>query len=200
MAWNDRRLSIKTLPKATREEDGQGQGEDCSEPIRIVLMLPGIDQVPLELNEFGILPVAVHDAELAEIGAVFGEFQKTNRRVTLYTKLVQYVEELRKAGIRGSLIVDGSFVMSCIDEPDDIDVVLVLSEDWDMTANLRPFQYNLISKRDVKRNFPIEVYPVVAGADSEKKWTEFFQQINVKWYEPHGFANGAKKGLVRVSL
>lgn len=120
--------------------------------------------------------------------------------MTLFAKLKEYVAALRNADIRGWLIIDGSFVMSCIDEPEDIDVVLVLAPDWDLKEDLRPFQYNLVSKRDVKRNFPIEVLSALAGSDAEKNWTEYFQQINVKWYEPHGFANGSQKGLVRIAL
>jgi hypothetical protein len=156
--------------------------------------------LPLELNENGILPVDIHDAELADLGPLFGDFQRSDRRMKLFSKLSEYVDQLRAAGISGWLIVDGSFVMGCVDEPDDIDVILVLAEGWDMTANLRPFEYNLLSRRDVKRNFPIEVFPALAGSDTEKYWTEYFQQINVKWYAPHGFAIGAKKGLVRIAL
>ena len=110
------------------------------------------------------------------------------------------MEELRRAQIRGWLIVDGSFVMGCVDEPDDIDVILVLAKDWDLTADLRPFQYNLVSKRDVKRKFPFDIFPVLAGSDAERNWTEYFQQINIKWYEPFGFEVGSRKGLVRVAI
>lgn len=156
--------------------------------------------MPLELDEHGILPVDVHDVDLDEIGSLFGRFQRTTRRINLFSKLQEYINELRKAGIRGWVIVDGSFVMRCIDEPDDIDVVLVLAQDWDLEAELRPFQYNLVSKRDVKRNFPIEVFPALAGSDAERGWTEYFQQINVKWYEPYGFAVGSRKGVVRITL
>jgi hypothetical protein len=90
--------------------------------------------------------------------------------------------------------------MSCVDEPNDIDVILVLARDWDLTADLQPFQYNLLSKRGVKRDFPIEVFPVMEGSDAEKKWTEYFLQINIKWYESHGFAIGSRKGLVRIAI
>ena len=149
--------------------------------------------MPLELTKAGVLPVAIHDGNLDEIESLFGGFQRSNRRMTLFAKLKEYVAALRNADIRGWLIVDGSFVMSCIDEPQDIDVVLVLAADWDLKADLRPFQYNLVSKRDVKRNFPIEVLPALAGSDAEKKWTEYFQQINVKWYEPMGLRVVRKK-------
>lgn len=154
----------------------------------------------LDLDEKGILTVAVHDISLDELEDLFGGFQRSNRRVTLFVKLKEYVDALRKADIPGWLIVDGSFVMGCVDEPDDIDVVLVLPSDWDIAADLKPYQYNLVSKRDVKRNFPIEVFPALEGSDAEKRWTEYFLQVNVKWYEPHKFASGSQKGLVRIAL
>lgn len=156
--------------------------------------------MPLELMPNGILPIAVHDCDLADVKAIFGKVQRSTRRMNLFLKLEEYVAQLQKANIRGSLIVDGSFVMGCVDEPDDIDVVLVLAEDWDLAADLKPYQYNLVSKRDVKRNFPIEVYPVIAGSEPEQKWTDFFQKVNVKWYEPCSFEVGAKKGVVRIQL
>ena len=156
--------------------------------------------VTLELTDKDILPIAVHDCELGDIEATFGGFQKSDRRMKLFSKLTEYVHALKSADIRGSLIVDGSFVMGCVDEPDDIDVVLILAEDWDLTADLKPYQYNLVSKRDVKRKFPIEVYPVIAGTEPEKNWTDFFHKINVKWYEPFSFETGAQKGVVRIQL
>ena len=156
--------------------------------------------MPLEVNERGILPVAVHDADLAEVEALFGRFQKSDRRLRLFAKLREDVGELRDAGIRGWLIVDGSFVMRCVDEPDGIDVVLVLAADWDLSAELKPFQYNVLSKLDVKRRYPIEVCSALAGSETEKTWTDFFLQVNVKWYEVHGFSSGSQKGLARIAL
>jgi hypothetical protein len=156
--------------------------------------------MPLEVNEHGMLTAAIHDTDLAEIGELFGKFQRSDRRIRLFRELTEYVNALRKAGIRGWLVVDGSFVMRCVDEPDDIDVVLVLAADWDLSADLASSQYNLVSKRAVKRRFPIEVYPVVAGSETERKWTEFFHQVNVKWIETLGLSIGSQMGLARILL
>jgi hypothetical protein len=87
-----------------------------------------------------------------------------------------------------------------VDEPDGIDVVLVLAADWDLSAELKPFQYSVLSKRDVKRRYPIEVYSALAGSETEKTWTDFFLQVNVKWYEVHGFSSGSQKGPARIAL
>ena len=154
----------------------------------------------LELNDKKVLPDGIHDADLEEIREVFGQFQRSNRRNTLCGKLADYLDELKQAGIAEAVIVDGSFIMGCIDEPDDIDIILVLAENWDMTQNLRPFQYNLVSKKDVKRNFPIDLILVRSGSAEEAYWVSFFSKVNIKWYDEYGFPDGSTKGLVRISL
>lgn len=115
-------------------------------------------------------------------------------------RLEAYVAALRKADFRGSVIVDGSFVMGCVDEPEDIDIVLVLAGDWDMAADLKPYQYNLVSKKDVRRSYPFDIYPVREGSVEEAEWTGFFTKVNVKWYEPNQLPDGCLKGLVRIAL
>ncbi|MBY0229364.1 MAG: hypothetical protein K2W96_08810, partial [Gemmataceae bacterium] len=113
--------------------------------------------MPLEPDEKGLLPPGVHEATLEEIGAVFGRLQRTDRRMTLVARLGQYVEALRKAGLSGWLVVDGSFVMTSVDTPEDIDGILVLPEAWDMEADLRPYQYNLVSKKAIRRDFRFDI-------------------------------------------
>src|SRR5262245_43049395 len=40
------------------------------------------------------------------------------------------LEAITQAGCGTSVILDGSFVMACVDEPDDIDLILILPPDW----------------------------------------------------------------------
>jgi len=156
--------------------------------------------MPLELNEKSVLPDGIHDASLAEVGERFGQFRRSDRRSRLFQKLEEYIQELRKAEINGWLIVDGSFVMGCVDEPDDIDIVLILTKTLDMATRLKPFQYNLLSKRDIKRNFPFDVFTVREESPEERDWTNFFSKINVKWYERFDFQENSTKGLVRILI
>ncbi len=72
-----------------------------------------------------------------EVKNMFGIFQRSDRRQRFFNKLSEYINSLRKADCGQSLLVDGSFVMACIDEPDDIDVILVLPAEWDMLAELK---------------------------------------------------------------
>lgn len=154
----------------------------------------------LAIDDRGLLPEGIHDASLSALRELFGGFQKSDCRLKLIARLEEFIEELRNAGIAKELIVDGSFVMGCIDEPEDIDLILVLPDNWDMEAELKPFQYNLLSKRSVKRRFPFDLFSVRADSTERQKWIDLFSKVNVKWFEEHGFAAGDRKGLVRIEL
>lgn len=154
----------------------------------------------LELTPDRVLPDGIHDCTLDDVRNCFGQIQRSTRRITLCDKLERYLEELRAAGIPGWLIVDGSFVMECVDEPDDIDLILILSRSWNLTAELKPYQYNLLSKRNVKRNFRFDLFAVREGSIEEANWIRFFSKINTKWYDAHGFPVGSTKGLVRIPI
>lgn len=156
--------------------------------------------MPLELNDKQVLPDGIHDVGIEEIERLFGQFQRSTRRSKLVKQLRDYVIELQKAGIAEFLIIDGSFVMGCIDEPEDIDIVLVLANNWDMTVELRPFEYNLISRRDVKRYYPFDVFVVRSGSAEESGFIDYFSKINRKWHTDYGFDEESTKGLVRIKL
>src|SRR5262245_47107394 len=72
------------------------------------------------------------------IEAHFGRFQRSDRRTRLFGKLRDYVRAVERAACGTSVIVNGSFVMACVDEPEDIDLILVLPTDWDLAADLKP--------------------------------------------------------------
>ncbi len=154
----------------------------------------------LELDADRLLPVGIHDATMDEVEELFGGFQSADRRPRLFAKLVEYVTALRKAEFASSLIVDGSFVMGAVNEPDDIDLILVVPANWDLSADLKPVQYNLIAKRAVQRNYPFDVITVRAGSTEEVKWTDFFGKVGIKWYEQCSLPEGRRKGLVRIAL
>ena len=131
---------------------------------------------------------------------MFGRFQHSDRRPKLFRKLCNYLKALRQAEIADSVIVDGSFVMACVDEPEDIDLILVLPREWDWQANLRPNQYNLVSKRRMKRDFGFDLFVVSEATDDESKWLKFFSRVNVKWCDLFGWPLDSTKGLLKVTL
>jgi hypothetical protein len=154
----------------------------------------------LVLDDRKLLPAGVHEASLEEIEEHFARFQKSDRRLKLFRSLREYLSAVKKAACGAAVILDGSFVMACVAEPDDIDLILVLPENWDPTAELRPYQYNLVSKRRVKRDYGFDVLVVASGSADEQEWTDFFGQVNVKWCKEFGWPMTSTKGIVRVRL
>src|ERR1019366_8265242 len=127
-----------------------------------------------------LLPGA-YDVSMAMVKEHFGKFQRSDRRMKFFTKLVEYLDAIKKAISGANVILDGSFVMGCVDEPGDIDIILVLPQDWDEAADLKPYQYNLVSKRSTKRTFGFDVFNVLSGSDGEAKWIKFFNGVDEKW-------------------
>jgi hypothetical protein len=154
----------------------------------------------LTLDDRGLLTPGVHDASLKEIDKLFARFQKSDRRINLFRKPREYVAAVKKAKCGIAVIVNGSFVMGCIDEPDDIDLILILPPGWNMDEVLKPYQYNLVSKKRVRNEFGFDIFVVQPGSAAEQEWTGFLRKVNLKWCYKFGWPEDSTKGIVRVSL
>jgi len=154
--------------------------------------------MPLTFDDRGLLPPGIHDATFAEIEAKFARFQKSDHRIKLFEKLKAYLTELAKTGWQCDVIIDGSFVMPPVDEPNDIDIILVRPADWDMFQELRPFEYNVVSRKFTRREYQLDVLPAIAGSEAERQYRDFFQGIRIDRCEEFGLPAGSKKGLVRL--
>ena len=118
----------------------------------------------------------------------------------LFAKLRGYLAAVKKAGCGTAVILDGSFVMGCVDEPEDIDLILVLPEDWGNLSELKPYQYNLVSKRRVRQEYGLDLLVATPGSVQEQDWTTFFGRVNVKWCRYFRWPEESTKGIVRVIL
>ena len=143
------------------------------------------------LTDQGLLPPGVHFCTLEEVGERFGRFGMTNQRRELFARFEDFVDDVRLTGMAHSIVIDGSFVTAA-DHPGDIDVILVMAETHDFGAELRPFQYNVLSRRRVRRRFGFDL--LVAGANSPQlvEFVAFFQQVR-------GRADVAK-GILEIDL
>ena len=83
----------------------------------------------LTLDDRKLLQPGVHDASLMEVEELFGRFQRSDRRPILFGKMRDFLKAIEKADIAASVIIDGSFVMACVDGPGDIDIIVVLSKE-----------------------------------------------------------------------
>lgn len=145
-----------------------------------------------ELNENGLLPEGVYDCKLAEIGARFGRFQKTDRRVQLFAKLCALVEEEQRAGIAIELFIDGSCVTDKA-APGDIDLIIVVPAEYRSGGDLPPFRYNAISKQHLRQRYQFDVFVARQNSPLYNQQLDFFQQDSR--------ATGhSKKGILRIKL
>src|SRR5437879_1217565 len=140
------------------------------------------------LDNAGLLPPGVHDCTLEEVEERFGRFQKSDQRIHLFARLREYLNEVRLTGFAVALLIDGSFV-TAKDEPEDIDLVLVLKPDHDFLKLLRPFEYNVISKHRVRRHYRFDMVAVGEGSVDFDKAVRFFQQVRDR--------SDIRKGLLR---
>ena len=151
------------------------------------------------LNPHGWLDPGLHPMSLAEVEDLFGRFQRTDRRPTLMARLRSFAAEAWAVNAAIQLIVDGSFVMARIDDPGDVDLAMLLPPDWDFAADLRPFEYNVVSRRSVRKRHGFDLLIGVVGQPSAEQAVAFFAQVNVKWLDPLGLPPDTLKGLVRVT-
>lgn len=144
-----------------------------------------------------VLPEGVHDCTIDEIAAVFGRFQRSGRRIELTAKLRAYLIEAKRVGVV-SVYVDGSYI-TAKDEPEDIDLIVILPAAWDFTRELKPFEYNTVTKSGIKRiKLPFDLFVYAEGSDEIARMVAFFSQTNrVKYPE---FTARTQKGLLRVTL
>jgi hypothetical protein len=135
-------------------------------------LIPPFDQT-------GFLPEGIYDCTMDEVGKRFGSFQRTGRRSQLWEKFIDFVREVEVCGLVEALLVDGSFATAKT-EPNDIDLVVVVSSQHDFSAEFRPSAYNVLSKRRVHRRFGFDLLVARAGAEEYGRYLEFFQQVRLE--------------------
>src|SRR5204863_159684 len=82
----------------------------------------------LALDDRKLLPHGIDEASLAEVEEHFARFQKSDRRIKLFRTLRDFLTAVKKAGCGTGVILNGSFMMACADEPCAIDLILVLPQ------------------------------------------------------------------------
>lgn len=144
-----------------------------------------------ELTGDGLLPVGLHECTLEELREAFGHFNQSDRRPRLFRDLERYIGEVAAAQIGRYLVVNGSFVTAKPD-PNDIDVLLVLPDDLDLGRTVPPFEYNARSKKYVRREFGLDLFPVFESDPTYERMLGVFRQVK---YQP-----GVEKGLLKVAV
>ena len=152
-------------------------------------------------DETQVLPVGIHDATLDEIETAFGTWENTKVRPKLFEKLKLYVAAVKRTGLQCTIIANGSFVMRKIDDPDDIDAIIVVPAKVfdELEADTLPlYHFNIIDKGFCMREYRIDIKPCAADSEEYHNWEGFFTQVSMKRAAEHGLPHGSKKGLVRI--
>jgi hypothetical protein len=136
----------------------------------------------------GYLPEGVHQATREEFAMRFAIFARSDCRFKIFHEMEKLMDEAAKSRIVKRIIVAGSFVTSR-PEPNDFDCILVLDNSI-IGRNLRPFEYNLVSRKAARRIFGGDVFPVFDGSNALHESLEFFQTAR----------NGRRVGVVEVGL
>lgn len=139
-----------------------------------------------DFNEDGLLPPGIHQADLEEFRERFAIFDRSDRRLRIYAQLERLIREAKKAAIVRRIIVGGSFVTANA-EPNDFDCILVLDPAI-VGTTLRPFEYNLVSRKMARRLFGGDVLPALEGSRALDQYLEFFQTTR----------DGEQMGIVEV--
>ncbi len=126
----------------------------------------------------GVLPEGVHSCTLDEVEQVFGRFTRSDCRQRLTQTLRRYIEDVRKARIAVAVIVDGSYI-TAKSEPNDIDLVLALRPDVDMSADVRPME-SMSSQREWSGDSTDSTYlPQSMGASHTRSGSSSFRTCGV---------------------
>jgi hypothetical protein len=134
------------------------------------------------LNEHSLLPTDIHDCTLEEMVEPFGQNRWVDNKLRecrsrLFFRLCDYLNEFRRTGLPGWLLIDGSFVTGK-PKPGDIDLVVVLPASHDFSQELRPIEYNVLSKRRVRQNgYPFDLFVVAEGSTQYQEVVRFFHQV-----------------------
>jgi hypothetical protein len=135
-----------------------------------------------DLNEYGLLPPAIFDCTLEEIADRFGrdrwvENKMRPCRSRLFARLHDYLDALGRLGLSATVLVNGSFATDK-PEPADVDLAVVLPADHDFARELRPFEYNLLSKKRVRQSgYPFDLFVVAEGGSPYHEVIRLFHRV-----------------------
>ncbi len=142
-------------------------------------MIPG-------LTDQGFLPPGVHRTTRDEFKERFVFFQQSDRRLRLFEQIENLLDQAVQSGIVERMIIAGSFV-TAKPAPNDFDCIIVLDPSI-VGRSLRPFEYNLVSRRMARRLFGGDVMPALDDSPALQQYLEFFQTTR----------DGQRMGIVEI--
>jgi hypothetical protein len=138
-------------------------------------------------NEAGDLPEGIHSTSLAEVLGRFGS--GTDQRVEVTARLRRIYDLAMATGALDRLVIFGSYV-SDVSDPNDVDVILVMREDFD-PAQCPPGSLALFQHGRAGAEFGASIFWVRPGM----LLGEPLDQFRAHWQRKR---DGIRRGIVEV--
>jgi len=139
------------------------------------------------LNPVGELPEGVHQATIDEVIAKFGS--GTSQRENVTARLLRIHQLAKDTGNLQRLIIFGSYI-TAKREPNDIDIVLVFGDDFDMTTCSEEVK-RLLDHQHAMKEFGASIFWIRPSLLFLETLDEFIQGWQSK-------RDGTRRGIVEV--
>jgi hypothetical protein len=152
-----------------------------------------------QLDAHGLLPVGIHSATLADVGASFG--MQNQRRQELFDKLQVFVTFAQGFGMFTAAYVDGSFTTDKA-VPGDVDVVLEISRPGLAGLLLLPGALQILDTGAIKATYEVDLHidhPQQAG-QGPPFMVQFFQTMRIAELLARRLPSSHRRGILKVDL
>ena len=139
------------------------------------------------LNDAGELPIEIHQATIDEVIAQFGS--GTLQREIVTTRLQRIYQIAKDTGNLQQLIIFGSYI-TAKPEPNDVDVVIIFSDDFDLTVCSAEIK-KLLDHQQAENEFGASIFWIRPSLLLFQTLEEFIESWQVK-------RDGTRRGIVEV--
>ena len=139
------------------------------------------------LNDAGELPIGIHQVTIDEVIAQFGS--GTLQREIVTTRLQRIYQIVKGTGNLQQLIIFGSYI-TAKPEPNDVDVVIIFSDDFDLTVCSEEVK-RLLDHQQAENEFGASIFWIRPSLLLFQTLEEFVESWQVK-------RDGTRRGIVEV--
>ena len=139
------------------------------------------------LNHAGELPIGIHQARIGEVIAQFGS--GTTQREFVTARLRQIYQLAKDTGYLQQLIIFGSYI-TAKPEPNDVDVVLIFRDDFDITVCSAEVK-KLLNHQQAEDEFASSIFWIRPSLLLLETLDEFIEGWQVK-------RDGTRRGIIEV--
>ncbi len=139
------------------------------------------------LNDAGELPIGIHQATIDEVIAQFGS--GTLQREIVAARLQRIYQIAKDTGNLQQLIIFGSYI-TAKPEPNDVDVVIIFSDDFDLTVCSEEVR-RLLDHQQAENEFGASIFWIRPSLLLLETLDEFIESWQVK-------RDGTRRGIVEV--